>query len=161
MSFQGEKTREEIDAEWDDIQGPVRLKILKFADEAIKGDWDEGDKVTKVNAPAFAADVLLHVRKRFYMEVEKDAKEARAAGRKPIVDPFGGPFTQKLSLENMKYVFDVKVKPITSKFRNDLFLCPSCDANMKFFGFEGVIQHYAAKHTTILSRRRRRHRELN
>ncbi|CAK7231084.1 hypothetical protein SBRCBS47491_007810 [Sporothrix bragantina] len=108
-----EKTREEIDAEWDEIQGPVRLKILKFADEAINGDWDEGDKVTKINAPAFAADVLLHVRKRFYMEVEKDAKEARAAGREPVVDPFGGPFTQKLSLENMKYVFDVKVKPIT------------------------------------------------
>ncbi|CAK7236440.1 hypothetical protein SEUCBS140593_009621 [Sporothrix eucalyptigena] len=112
LPFSGkEKTKEEIDAEWDVVQGPVRLKILKYADEAIIGDWDDGEKVTYQNAPAFAADVLLHVRKRFYMEVEKDARDARAAGREPIVDPFGGPFTQKLSLENMKYVFDVKTKP--------------------------------------------------
>ncbi|KIH91354.1 hypothetical protein SPBR_01390 [Sporothrix brasiliensis 5110] len=146
-----EKTSEEIDAEWDLIQGPVRLKILRYADEAIIGDWDDGDKVTKDNAPAFAADVLLHVRKRFYTEVENDAKAARAFGREPTVDPVGGPFTQKLTLENLKYVFDVKVKPITSKFRTDLFLCPVCDTSMKFFGFEGAIQHYAAKHTNILS----------
>ncbi|ERT00230.1 hypothetical protein HMPREF1624_03601 [Sporothrix schenckii ATCC 58251] len=146
-----EKTSEEIDAEWDLIQGPVRLKILRYADEAIIGDWDDGDKVTKDNAPAFAADILLHVRKRFYTEVENDAKAARAFGREPTVDPVGGPFTQKLTLENLKYVFDVKVKPITSKFRTDLFLCPVCDASMKFFGFEGAIQHYAAKHTNILS----------
>lgn len=133
------------------MQGPVRLKILKYADEAIIGDWDDGDKVTKDNAPAFAVDVLLHVRKRFYMDVEKDANAARAAGREPVVDPVEGPFTQKLTLENMKYVFDVKVRPISFKFRTDLFLCPLCDANMKFFGFEGAIQHYAAKHTNILS----------
>ncbi|KAL1888641.1 hypothetical protein Sste5346_009433 [Sporothrix stenoceras] len=145
------KTAEEIDADWDFIQGPVRLKILRYAEEAIAGDWDDGDKVTKDNAPAFAADVLLHVRKRFYMEVDKEAQAARAAGRQPVVDPAEGPFTQKLTLENMKYVFDVKIKPITSKVRTELFACPLCDVSAKFFGFEGTIQHYAAKHTNVLS----------
>lgn len=145
------KTAEEIDADWDLIQGPVRLKILRYAEEAIAGDWDDGDKVTRDNAPAFAADVLLHVRKRFYMEVEKEAQAARAAGRQPVVDPVEGPFTQKLTLENMKYVYDVKVKPISSKVRAELFACPLCDVSAKFFGFEGAIQHYAAKHTNVLS----------
>ncbi|EPE03240.1 f-box domain containing protein [Ophiostoma piceae UAMH 11346] len=147
----GGKTKEEIDAEWDEIQGPVRLNILKYADEAIAGDWDDGEKVTKDNAPSFAADVLLHVRNRFYSEVEKEAKVARAAGQQPVIDPPEGPFTQKLSLENIKYVFDVKVKPITGSLRKELFLCNDCDYNGKFFGFEGVIQHFAAKHTTALS----------
>ena len=150
-TLDGGKTKEEIDAEWDEIQGPVRRNILKYADEAITGDWDDGEKVTKDNAPSFAADVLLHVRKRFYMEVEKEAKAARAAGQQPAIDPPQGPFTQKLSLENMKYVFDVKVKPTTGNLRKELFLCNDCDYNGKFFGFEGVIQHFAAKHTAALS----------
>ncbi|OAA59633.1 f-box domain containing protein [Niveomyces insectorum RCEF 264] len=140
-----------IDALWDEVQGPVRLKILKYADEAITGDWDDGEKVTKDNAPSFAADVLLHVRKRFYTQVVKDAVAARAAGRKPVVDPVAGPYTQKLTLENMKYVFDTKVKPLTAHLRKELFLCSACDYNSKFFGLEAVIQHYAAKHTVVLS----------
>lgn len=147
-----QKTKEEIDAEWDEIQGPVRFKILKYADEAIIGDWDDGEKVNKKNAPSFASDVLLHVRKRFYKEVEDDAKTARAAGQEPVVDLPEGPFTQKLSLENMKYVFDVKIRPITGNLCKDLFLCNDCDYNGKFFGLEGVIQHFASKHTMVLSK---------
>ncbi|EFX05587.1 f-box domain containing protein [Grosmannia clavigera kw1407] len=151
VSSQAETAKGKTDAEWDEIQGPVRLKILKYADEVIR-DWDNGEKVNKENAPAFAIDVLLHVRKRFYMEVEKDATSARSQKRKPIIDPPEGPFTQKLTLENMKYVFDMKVRPLTESLRKELFLCSGCEGSNKLFGFDGVVQHYAAKHTETLSR---------
>ncbi|KAI8683868.1 hypothetical protein NCS57_00051600 [Fusarium keratoplasticum] len=144
--------REVPDQEWDDIQGPVRARISAYADEIIKG-WNNGEKVKRKNTPQFAADVLLYVRKRFYAEVAKDTAAAVAAGKEPIVEPPEGPWTQKLTLENMKWVFDMKVKPRTEQFRKELFLCNGCNpsGNLKFFGFEGVIQHYAAKHTGVLS----------
>ncbi|KAM5356285.1 hypothetical protein ACJ41O_002931 [Fusarium nematophilum] len=142
--------REVSDQEWDDAQGPVRARISNFADEIIQG-WNNGEKLKKKNCPQFAVDVLLYVRKRFYAEVAKDTAAAIAAGNQPIVEPPEGPWTQKLTLENMKWVFDMKVKPHTEQFRKELFLCNGCGGNLKFFGFEGVIQHYAAKHTSALS----------
>lgn len=144
--------REVPDQEWDDIQGPVRARISAYADEIIKG-WNNGEKIKRKNTPQFAADVLLYVRKRFYAEVAKDTAAAIAAGKEPMVEPPEGPWTQKLTLENMKWVFDMKVKPRTEQFRKELFLCNGCNpnGNLKFFGFEGVIQHYAAKHTGVLS----------
>ncbi|KAF4947233.1 hypothetical protein FGADI_10541 [Fusarium gaditjirri] len=145
--------REVTDQEWDDIQGPVRARISEYADEIIEG-WNNGAKVKRKNCPQYAADVLLYVRKRFYAEVAKDTAATIAAGKKPIVEPLEGPWTQRLTLENMKWVFDVKVKPRTEPMRKELFLCNSClgvNGVLKFFGFEGVLQHYAAKHTVALS----------
>nr|RBQ86734.1 hypothetical protein FVER53263_01450 [Fusarium verticillioides] len=145
--------REVTDQEWDDIQGPVRARISEYADEIIEG-WNNGAKVKRKNCPQYAADVLLYVRKRFYAEVTKDTAATIAAGKKPIVEPPGGPWTQRLTLENMKWVFDVKIKPRTEPMRKELFLCNSClgvNGVLKFFGFEGVLQHYAAKHTVALS----------
>ncbi|KAF4340034.1 hypothetical protein FBEOM_6038 [Fusarium beomiforme] len=153
----GEKTvrepREVTDQEWDDIQGPVRARISEYADEIIEG-WKDGAKLKKKNCPQYAADVLLYICRRFYAEVAKDNAAVIAAGKKPIIEPPEGPWTQKLTLENMKWVFDVKVKPRTELMRKELFLCNGClggNGVLKFFGFEGVLQHYAAKHTTALS----------
>ncbi|KAF9767855.1 hypothetical protein IL306_014925 [Fusarium sp. DS 682] len=145
--------REVTDQEWDDIQGPVRARISKYADEIIDG-WNNGAKVKKKNCPQYAADVLLYIRKRFYAEVAKDTAAVIAAGKKPIIEPSEGPWTQRLTLENMKWVFDVKVKPRAEPMRKELFLCNGClggNGVLKYFGFEGVLQHYAAKHTTALS----------
>ncbi|PNP80271.1 hypothetical protein FNYG_06347 [Fusarium nygamai] len=145
--------REVTDQEWDDIQGPVRARISEYADEIIEG-WNNGAKVKRKNCPQYAADVLLYVRKRFYAEVAKDTAATIAAGKKPIVEPPEGPWTQRLTLENMKWIFDVKIKPRTEPMRKELFLCNSClgvNGVLKFFGFEGVLQHYAAKHTVALS----------
>jgi len=83
-------------------------------------------------------------------QVAKDEAAVRATGREPQLDPINGPFTRKLTLENMKWVFDTKIKPYTENYRKELFLCNDCEA-LKFYGFEGVIQHYAAKHTSALS----------
>lgn len=145
------KEKEPTDHDWDEIQGPLRGRISRHADEVIRKNWDDGDKVTKDTCADFAAAVLLYVRKHFYADVAKDADAARASGKEPIVDPPKGPFTQRLTLENMKWIFDVKIKPHTESLRKELFLCSACQGNFKYYGFEGVVQHYAAKHTTALS----------
>jgi hypothetical protein len=141
----------DLDREWEDIQAPLRLRIGGYADETIRDAWAGGNKVTKDNCPAFAAEVLMYIRKRFYAEVAKDEAAVRATGREPEMDPASGPYTRKLTLENMKWVFDTKIKPHTEQYRKELFLCSECENHFKFYGFEGVVQHYAAKHTNELS----------
>ncbi|KAK4044581.1 hypothetical protein C8A01DRAFT_42762 [Parachaetomium inaequale] len=143
--------RDRIDKDWEDAQAPLRVRIAGYADEVIRDTWGKGKKVTRENCSRFAVDSLLHVRARFYAEVAKDAAAARAAGETPPMDPAEGPFTQKLTLENMKWIFDTKFKPHTEPLRKELFYCNGCEGNYKAFGFEGVIQHYAAKHTSALS----------
>lgn len=145
------EARDLVDKDWEDVQAPVRASIASFADEVIRDEWDKGKKVTKETCSKFAADVLTTVRKRFYAEVAKDAAAARASGQEYPADPSEGPFTQKLTLENMKWVFDTKVKPHTESHKKELFYCNGCEGNFKLYGFEGVIQHYAAKHTSALS----------
>lgn len=145
------ETKELMDKDWDDAQAPLRGQISMFADEIIHENWDDGIKVSKETCPRFAADVLLQVRQRFYAEVDKEATAVRILGKRPIEDPPQGPFTQKLTLENMKWLFEVKIKPHTETFRKELFLCHGCDDNVKAYGFEGVVQHYAAKHTKSMS----------
>lgn len=144
-------TKQLIDKAWDDIQAPLRAQISAYADEVIRDDWSNGKKVNIETSPQFAAEVLLHVRKRFYAKIAKASTAARAAGQQPVQDPPNGPFTQKLTLENMRWLFDVKIKPHTESCRKDLFFCNGCEVSFKAFGFEGVIQHYAAKHTDALS----------
>jgi hypothetical protein len=140
-----------VDREWDDIQAPLRARIGGYADEIIRDGWNNGEKVSHETAPLFASEVLIYVRKRFYAEVAKDEAAVRATGREPELDPPNGPYTRKLILENMKWVFDTKVKPHTEPYRKELFLCNACEYPSKYYGFEGVIQHYAAKHTSALS----------
>ncbi|RAL66561.1 hypothetical protein DID88_006251 [Monilinia fructigena] len=143
--------KDAIDREWDDIQAPLRARIGGYADETIRDGWNGGDKVTKESSPRFAADVLIYVRKRFYAEIAKDDAAVRATGQDPPSDPPMGPYTRKLTLENMKWVFDTKIKPHTEQYGKELFLCNSCENNFKYYGFEGVVQHFAAKHTSSLS----------
>lgn len=148
---QPKDTKELMDKDWDDAQAPLRARISMYADELIHDSWDDGGKVTKESSPRFAAEVLLEVRQKFYAIIAKEASAARVACREPIRDPPQGPFTQKLTLENMKWLFEVKVKPYTDPFRKELFLCRGCDDSTKAYGFEGVVQHYAAKHTKSMS----------
>ncbi|KAF3764886.1 hypothetical protein M406DRAFT_236131, partial [Cryphonectria parasitica EP155] len=134
------EARETDDADWDEVQRPVRARIAGFADEIIRDGWEDGDKVNTDTCPKFAVEVLTYIRKRFYAEVAKDAAVARAAGKSP-----------KLTLENMKWIFEMKVKPHTERYRKEIFLCNGCEVTVRYYGFEGVIQHYAAKHTHALS----------
>lgn len=145
------ETKESFDREWENFQNPVRNRLGALADEAIESRWAGGKSITKDTSPKFAADILLNVRQRFYAEIAKEDEVAVAAGETELTDHSKVPPAKKLILENMKWLFDTKIKPLTDHFQRELFLCNGCDGNFKFYGFEGVIQHYAAKHTTALS----------
>ncbi|KAI1489042.1 hypothetical protein F5X96DRAFT_642622 [Biscogniauxia mediterranea] len=140
-----------IDKDWDDVQGPLRAQISAYADEVIHGGWNDGRKVNRESSLQFAAEVLLYVRRKFYKKIAEDTASALRAGRQPVHDTLEGPFTRKLTLENMKWLFDVKIKSHTESYRKELFYCNGCEGNFKVYGLEGVIQHYAAKHTSSLS----------
>ncbi|MCJ1236060.1 hypothetical protein MMC14_004037 [Varicellaria rhodocarpa] len=145
------EAKETMDKEWDLAQTPVRHKLALYADDIIKESWSDGKSVTKDTCPKFAADVLLYTRRRFYDDLIREDTIRRSNGEEVVHDAPNGPPTRKLILENMKWLFDNKVKAFTENFQKELFLCNGCDGNFKLYGFEGVIQHYAAKHTTTLS----------
>ncbi|KAH0566219.1 hypothetical protein GP486_000394 [Trichoglossum hirsutum] len=151
MEAKVKEAKEVMDREWDEVQQPIRERIGRYADEIIKDKWKGGELISKENSPNFAADVLTDVRQRFYAHIARDDIATRAAGEEPRKDHPDAPPTRKLILENMKWIFDTKIKPLTEHFRKELFLCSGCQDNFKFYGFEGVIQHYAAKHTNALS----------
>lgn len=148
---QSKESKESVDRHWDSVQAPVRDRLGVLADAAIDQRWSGGKIVTKENCPRFAADILLCARQQFYDEVARAKETAAMSGQSIKSDPPNGPPTLTLTLENMKWLFDTKIKPITENYQRELFLCNACDDNFKFYGFEGVIQHYAAKHTTSLS----------
>ncbi|KAL9595283.1 MAG: hypothetical protein Q9219_006536 [cf. Caloplaca sp. 3 TL-2023] len=145
------ESKDSIDRHWDSAQAPVRDKLGALADSAIDERWSGGRAVTKENSPQFAADILVHVRQRFYDDIAHATEAATVSGQPVKRDPPSGPPTQTLTLENMKWLFDTKIRPLTEHYQRELFLCNGCDDNFKFYGFEGVIQHYAAKHTSSLS----------
>ena len=145
------ETKETFDREWDNVQTPVRNRISALANERVEQSWAGGKSISKDTCPKFAADVLLYVRQRYYEDIAREDEDATAVGASIKTDPPNGPPTRILILENMKWLFDTKIKPLTEHFQKELFLCNGCDGNFKFYGFEGVIQHYAAKHTTTLS----------
>ncbi|KAL2391480.1 hypothetical protein RJ035_000229 [Blastomyces gilchristii] len=150
---QFKEAKEQQDREWDEAQKPIRERMASYADEIIREGWRGGDAVTKEKSAKFAADVLIYVKDKFYRDLAQEDAKARNAGKPIPEDPPGAPPTRKLILENMKFIFDTKIKPLTEQFQKELFLCNGngCEANTKFYGFEGVIQHYAAKHTNVLS----------
>ena len=145
------EAKEIYDREWDDVQKPIRDRMALYADEIINETWRGGAALTKDKCPKFAADVLMYVRNKFYSHIEEEDALARASGKPIEVDSPNAPPTRKLILENMRSIFDTKIKPLTEQFQKELFLCGACESNSKFYGFEGVVQHYAAKHTSVLS----------
>jgi len=145
------EAKELLDKEWDSVQAPIRDRLATYADEVICESWADGSAVTKDTCAKFAADVLLYSRRRFYDDIAEEDRLSRTANGSIRSDSPNGPQARKLILENMKWLFDNKVKNFTEQFQKELFLCNGCEGNFKFYGFEGVIQHYAAKHTTSLS----------
>ena len=150
LESQQKEVKDYLDKEWDSIQAPVRDRLAAYADILIEEHWAGGSSVTKDNCPNFAADILLWTRERFYDDLAQEDNISRTSGE--LQPDWSRNFpTRKLILENMKWLFDNKVKNYTEHFQKELFLCNGCEGNFKFYGFEGVIQHYAAKHTTALS----------
>ena len=149
---QDAQLKEAVDKEWDIIQSPIRDRLGFYADEIIQEKWASGAHVTKDNCSFFAAEVLLHASKRFREHFPHKDSTIQSSGQDVRFDLPNWPVSTSLTLESMKWLFDNKVKTFTENFQKELFLCNGCEGNFKFYGFEGVIQHYAAKHTTRLSK---------
>ncbi|KAI9824277.1 MAG: hypothetical protein M1832_002085 [Thelocarpon impressellum] len=136
---------------WDDVQRPIRDLLAVYADEIIRDRWSRGETLSKDTSPKFASDVLIYARRRFYADMANGDEDRKRVGRSVDDGSPSAPATRKLNLENMKWLFDTKIKPLTEQYRKELFLCHTCEHPSKFYGFEGVVQHFAAKHTNELS----------
>ncbi|KAI4617838.1 hypothetical protein J4E83_006170 [Alternaria metachromatica] len=145
------EAREVMDREWEESQRPIRDRLEAIADDFINQSWDHGSAVTYDNSPKFAADLLAHVRRTYYAEEPEQDSDHPGQHTQPSTDNITT--RPRLVLDNMKWVYDNKIKPLTEPFRKDIFLCHGggCEYNNKYYGFEGVTQHYGAKHTAAFS----------
>jgi hypothetical protein len=144
------EAKEAMDREWEDLQRPIRDKLSAIADDFINQDWDQGKALTHESSPKFAADLLAHVRRKYHETATVENVVPQAQQRGLTDDAASKP---KLVLENMKWVYDNKIKPLTEQFRKDLFFCngQDCESSARPYGFEGVVQHFGAKHTHAFS----------
>lgn len=133
-----------LQRQYEAAQAPIRKKLGIYADDLIRIKWKKGKILTRDNCPEFAVEVLLYARNRF-VEVERphDLPPDQMADES---DPWF------VSLENMRWLYDQKVKTYTDKYLRELFHCAECKSLGKSYAFEGMIQHYGAKHTTEFSR---------
>lgn len=147
-------TKDMYDKEYEQAQEPLRKKLGEYAGETINGQWHGGQGLDRDSAPNFAIQVMLHVSQRYQEDRAADVPgsdtPANSEGSKQ-----GTPVTESfLSLDNMKWVYDNKVRTSTDQYRRELFICEGCaeERKPKWFAFEGLIQHYGAKHTTAFSK---------
>jgi hypothetical protein len=145
------EAKETLDRDWEDSQKSVREKLETYADNFVREQWQNGGAITKESCAQFAADMLLHVRHRFYTSLAQEDGRMRAMGIPILMDsPHPGP-SRKLTLENMRWVYENKIKPLTERFQKELFLCNACDNHGRYYSLDSVVQHFAAKHTDSLS----------
>ncbi|GAB7352667.1 hypothetical protein MBLNU459_g3031t1 [Dothideomycetes sp. NU459] len=137
---------EAADRQWEAAQAPIRKSLATFADEFIAAKY--GKRLSRELCGIFAVEVLLYCRNR-YVEIHKPADDA-------IYDDPATEAPDFVSLENMRWLFEEKVKPMTDrvmdKYSKDLFCCADCPDNRKGYAFEGLMQHFGAKHTTDFSK---------
>lgn len=134
---------------WSELNISSRDRITRHAQKFIQQTWSGG--VRKATSSTFAAEVLCYVRQRFDDEIAEEDKMLAMKGTAFPHTP-ESLANRRLTLEDMKWAFEEFVKPHTDKYGKDLFLCHDCDNSQKLFPLEGVIQHYAAKHTHSFSR---------
>ncbi|KAI5209039.1 hypothetical protein E4T39_01044 [Aureobasidium subglaciale] len=133
-----------LQRQYEAAQVPIRKKLGMYAEDLIRIKWKKGKILTRDNCPEFAVEVLLYARNRF-LEVERphDLPQDHMTEE---TDPWF------VSLENMRWLYDHKVKTNTDRYLRELFHCAECGSLGKSYAFEGMIQHYGAKHTTEFSR---------
>ena len=145
------EVKEAMDRDWEESQRPTRDNLSAIAEDFITQNWDRGSAVTFENSPKFAADLLTYVRHTFYASRVKEgsprlSEQEQASNGQSDIKP-------SLVLDDMKWVYDNKLRPLIEQFRRDVFLCSGsdCDRNTRFYGFEGIVQHYGARHTNSFS----------
>nr|OQO32018.1 hypothetical protein B0A51_00817 [Rachicladosporium sp. CCFEE 5018] len=148
----GQPTKENYDHAYELSQQPLRNKLSEYAIDYINGVWLGGRTLNYQTCPRFAVEVIQEVTKRYHEDREAASKKVSPAPESsktstPSPEPF-------LSLDNMKWVYENRIKPYTEQYRREPFQCAGCakeNLPFKWFGFEGLIQHYGAKHTDAFS----------
>jgi len=148
IDLQDQKALIEKSNDPDDIrQSFVRYALDDIADDFVQS-WPE--ELSPQSASRFAAYILIQTREKYYQQ--RDVRFSTHIKSQTSDKLHVGIDCPNLVLEDMKYVFDTKVKPKTASLRKELFLCFGCGAiNSKMYAFESIIQHYASKHTTLMS----------
>jgi hypothetical protein len=133
---------------------PLRTRLGEIADEYIYGQWHGGKALTWENTPIFAADALHHIWRSHMHEQQSSDRRIRAESRSE--DHPNGCFDKNniLTLDNMKWVYDTKVRPLADTHRREHFICACCPiiGEAKWYGFESLMQHFGAKHTSSFSK---------
>ena len=130
----GSDAANSIKRRWEALQAPIRDALSRYVDDLIRTTWVEGREINAHTAPRFAADALVYARARYAAENPKKMQAGSAF---------------QLGLHNMKWLFEQKIKPLTETAHGtrELFRCAECGHESRTFAFEGLIQHYKAKHT--------------
>ncbi|KAM0253938.1 hypothetical protein ACHAQJ_007061 [Trichoderma viride] len=113
-----------------DTETLVRIRISTLTDQFMRDHWGEGRRIKQKDCARFTIGVFAYVHKHFNAEFSK---------------PDAASSTRRLILDDMKWIFDNKIKLLINHFPQEFFLCSGC-SNPKLFGFHAVIQHYASKH---------------
>ncbi|QIW97843.1 hypothetical protein AMS68_003361 [Peltaster fructicola] len=124
------------DREWEQRREPLRKQLGEIADNLINRKWLRGS-MTQHSAPIFAAEVLTHTYRQYYIDCEANGVAAATS----------------LVLDDLRWVFESKIKVLAEAHCRELFVCSECftDGVCRWFAFEGLIQHYGAKHTSDFS----------
>jgi hypothetical protein len=135
-------------------QQSLRARLGQSADEYINGQWHGGRALTWDTTPIFAANALHHVWRSFAHEQETFDLQSGAGDHTQSQHDEDVEGERSLTLDNMKWVYDTKVRPLADQHRREHFLCASCsEAEVtKWFAFESLMQHFGAKHTSSFSR---------
>ncbi|RCI11319.1 hypothetical protein L249_7329 [Ophiocordyceps polyrhachis-furcata BCC 54312] len=142
----------EVNSEGLGNTGKSLQQILSGLVDEIVREWRQGgQEVTKATAPQFAVDVLLEVRKRFYSRQRRDAMAQSPGLETTTKKQERVRSTPRLSLGDMKWIFETKISKLICAPVKELFWCSECTSQVKPFQFQSVVQHYAAKHTAALS----------
>lgn len=148
--------KEPYDREYEQNQEPLRKKLGEYAEDRINGHWRRGEMLDHETVPVFVSDIVSFVHQRYLLDKaaetlptgESQPRLSKEIGSsQPVPKPF-------LSLDNMKWVYDNKIRSLTDHLRRETFVCRGCaeEKRPKWFGFEGLIQHYGAKHTVAFSK---------
>jgi hypothetical protein len=136
----------------DESDDPVHQCLASFADAIIQHSWDGGRAVSEDNYSQFAVSVLMTVRAQFYDTHEETEVSDLTS---PHQSQSERPKAPKLTLRNMKWVYDNRIKPVAENYDKQPFRCNAGNCKTqkrKTYNLEGIMMHFGSKHTSDFSK---------
>lgn len=127
-----------------DAETPVKIRISTLTDQFINDHLGEGQIIEQEGHAQFVIGVMAYVRKQYYAKLSKADTTSLAP---------------RLTLGDLVWIFDHKLRRILKNTDEDLFSCRNCLKSRKRFGFHAIIQHYLSKHTPKPSQKGKKMRE--